>query len=142
MIKIKIIQTIQPSLKNNNYICFYKHINLKKMITEKEYLNALEIVKKYKLQLKANKQKHVSKIDLVLRSMDNKKIIAMFGFKFSEAEFFRYSSMIIIIQKVYFANFNKRIGRNNSIKLLDKLIERGVIYVTGDFGFSEYRLKK
>lgn len=112
------------------------------MITEKEYLNALEIVRNYKLQLKSNKQKHINKVDFVLRSMDNKKIISMFNFEFSEAEFFRYSSMITIIQKVYFANFNKRIGRNNSIKLLDKLIERGVIYVTGDFGFSEYRLKK
>lgn len=110
------------------------------MITKEEYLNAKEIVSKYKLQLK-EENKFISKNDLVLRSMNNLEIFELLKFEFSEAEFFRYSSMLSILQKVYFSKFNKTLGRNNAVKLLDKLIYRGIIYVTGDYGFSEYRLK-
>jgi len=77
------------------------------MITENEYLNAKEIVKKYKLQLKSKKEKYIPKIDLILRNMNNKEITELFSFEFLEAEFFRYSTMINIIQKVYFNKFNK-----------------------------------
>jgi hypothetical protein len=74
--------------------------------------------------------------------MNNNEIFELLNIEFLDNDFFRYSCMLSVLQKVYFNKFNKKIGRNNTVKLLNKLIDRNIIIVSGDYGFSEYRLKK
>jgi len=111
------------------------------MITEQQFLNAKKLIEDYKEQEKNKKQKKVRKNDLILQK-NNDELKRMFEWYFKSPNFLRFSAMLKTIEQIYEYEFKTKLGRNNSIKILDCLIQKGVILKSGDFGFSEYSINK
>lgn len=109
------------------------------MITEQEFLNAKKIIQDYKEQQKTAPKIKKNK-RLLLLSKSNDEIKGLLSDFFTESKFLRFTRMVGCIQNCYNQKLNSKIGRNNAIIILDSLIEKNVIVVKGDYGFSEYYL--
>lgn len=108
------------------------------MITKEEFKEALKIVKNYNIQLK-EKNKPI-KITEIILIKENESIFNYFNDFFYLNKSYKYSELLKIIYKIYENEFNKKIGRNNRVEILKKLIERKIIIPKGENLFKKYYL--
>lgn len=108
------------------------------MITKEEFKEALKIVKNYNIQLK-EKNKPI-KITEIILIKENESIFNYFNDFFYLNKSYKYSELLKIIYKIYENEFNKKIGRNNRVEILKKLIERKIIISKGENLFKKYYL--
>ena len=108
------------------------------MITKEEFKEALKIVKNYNIQLK-EKNKPI-KITEIILIKENESIFNYFNDFFYLNKSYKYSELLKIIYKIYENEFNKKIGRNNRVEILKKLIERKIIISKGENLFKQYYL--
>lgn len=106
-------------------------------ITHNEYLQAKELIKKYKLQLKNEpKIKKPYKRDLIFEN--SKEEIATELNKYFSNKPLHYAEMLKAIQDYYFYVLNVVIKRSVSIQTYKKLIEENILVIEGDYRFRKY----
>lgn len=110
------------------------------MITEKDYLIALQIVKDYKLQQKKKTEKIVLKINSI-NHFSNIEIKSILENDFKNNDFY-YSQTLSILKNVFATKLKIKIGRNSQINILKVLIARKIILKNGDYGFQKYFLNE